>query len=78
MPLFDFACRGCGHVFEDLITNAEAAAPTAVAIACPKCGDTETERQLGRFSVPRSTGAREIPDMPSCGRCGENRPPCGN
>jgi putative FmdB family regulatory protein len=46
MPLFDFRCRGCGHVFEALVRPQDAAAPH-----CPSCQSADLERQLATFAV---------------------------
>jgi putative FmdB family regulatory protein len=73
MPLYDYRCRSCDHVFETLVPANKAAA-AATVLACPECG-AEADRQLGTFSV--KTGGRSQPEAePFCGRCGENRPPC--
>ena len=39
MPLFDFSCKKCGHVFEALVRK------TTVP-KCPECGATELEKLL--------------------------------
>jgi putative FmdB family regulatory protein len=50
MPLFDFACKGCGHEFEALVRP-----PSEPA--CPACGSTNLERLLSGFSFSvRSNG----------------------
>jgi putative FmdB family regulatory protein len=46
MPLFDFRCRSCDHVFEALVRPQDAA-PTA----CPACGARELEKLLATFAV---------------------------
>lgn len=45
MPLYEYRCRKCAHVFEVLRPMAEADAP----IACLVCGSEETQRALSRF-----------------------------
>jgi putative FmdB family regulatory protein len=72
MPLYRYRCPSCEHEFEELVSSSEAA--TATAIACPACGESETERQLSTFAVHSGTTREQAP--PFCGRCGENRPPC--
>ena len=37
MPLFDFACRGCGHHFEDLVRSGDTS-------RCPRCESLDLER----------------------------------
>ena len=46
MPLYDFRCRSCGHVFEALVRPPSLAAP-----ACPACGAADPERQISSFAV---------------------------
>jgi putative FmdB family regulatory protein len=76
MPLFEYACRACGHKFEYLTRAGQAP-------ACPSCTSAELEKQLSVFSVsanapspkpfPASTGG-------ACGMCGDPRGPgaCAN
>lgn len=45
MPLFDYACGSCGHVFEALVLRGNA--PTA----CPACGGTTLEKLLSLPNV---------------------------
>src|SRR5437016_14531409 len=44
MPLFEFACRECGHRFEYLTRHGQT--PT-----CPQCDATNLEKQLSVFAV---------------------------
>ena len=46
MPLFDFRCRSCDHVFEALVR-----AQTPPPAACPSCGKGDLERLLASFAV---------------------------
>ncbi|MDE7241946.1 zinc ribbon domain-containing protein [Desulfovibrio sp.] len=73
MPMFEFCCRACGEVFEELLRAGDTAAP-----ACPKCGAAETERRLS-VPAPLKTGAFPFKPGPvrplgtggpSCGTCG--------
>lgn len=45
MPLYEFACRGCGEQFEALVRTGERPA------ACPMCGSADFERLLSSFGV---------------------------
>ena len=40
MPLFDFVCEACNHVWEDMHRSGE---PIPV---CPSCGSAQTEKRL--------------------------------
>jgi putative FmdB family regulatory protein len=45
MPLYEFRCQKCGTEFEHIVfTNDKG------PVACPKCGETRTERLLSVFS----------------------------
>ena len=73
MPMFEFCCRACGEVFEELLRAGDTATPV-----CPKCGAAETERCLS-VPAPLKTGAFPYKPGPvrplgtggpSCGTCG--------
>jgi putative FmdB family regulatory protein len=74
MPLFEYACRGCGHHFEFL--TREGRSPS-----CPRCASAELEKQLSVFAVSSSgTGAasptgRAGITAGACGMCGDPRGP---
>ena len=44
MPLFDFACRQCGHRFEALVRP-------GYDPACPSCESADLEKQPSMFAV---------------------------
>ncbi len=48
MPLFEFTCGKCGHVFEELLSLAEL---EAGEVACPACRSTEVRRGLSTFAT---------------------------
>lgn len=50
MPMFEFYCCKCGHVFEELCKLDEA---TPI---CPACGSSETRKEVSMPS-PLKTGA---------------------
>lgn len=79
MPLFEFSCRACGKIFEELLLRDETAPP-----ACPHCGAKETEKNISAPS-PLKTGAFPFKPGPvrplgkggpSCGSCGGNAGGC--
>ena len=45
MPLFDYACKLCGHRFEFLVRSG------GEPPACPECKSPEVEKQLSMFKV---------------------------
>ncbi|HUU14244.1 MAG TPA: zinc ribbon domain-containing protein [Terriglobia bacterium] len=46
MPIFEYACRKCGKVFEKLIMKQGHGPHT-----CPRCGSKKVERQFSTFST---------------------------
>lgn len=45
MPIFEYACKGCGKEFEALVL------PTTGAPACPACQSTELEKLISRPAI---------------------------
>jgi putative FmdB family regulatory protein len=69
MPLFEYACRGCGQRFEFLAR--EGRAPR-----CPSCDGVDLEKQLSVFAVAaNSTASFDSPAVGPCGTCGDPRGP---
>jgi putative FmdB family regulatory protein len=65
MPLFEYRCADCGHLFE-FLTRSE------TTPACPKCASQSLEKQLSVFAVGATSGGRSAnvaPDSP-CASCG--------
>jgi putative FmdB family regulatory protein len=52
MPLYDFRCRSCEHVFEALVR------PNSPATACPECNGSDLERLLASFAVSSAERTR--------------------
>jgi putative FmdB family regulatory protein len=51
VPIFEYACRGCGHQFEALVRS------TSAAPACPECKSSDLERLLS-LPVVKSDNTR--------------------
>ena len=71
MPLYEYACRDCGHRFEYL-TRAGSTP------SCPACASAALEKQLSVFAVSAgaNAGAIERAAAPGpCGSCGDPRGP---
>ncbi|WP_027367478.1 FmdB family zinc ribbon protein [Desulfocurvibacter africanus] len=62
MPLFDFHCGRCGHVFEDI-------AKADDMPACPKCGNA-ANRQLAAPSSLTGKARSALPGPTGHGCCG--------
>ena len=44
MPIYEYRCRGCDKVFEELVQTA------GESVACPACAGSDVERLLSVFS----------------------------
>ena len=66
MPLYEYACRACGHHFEFLTRAGRTA-------SCPTCASVELEKQLSVFATGKSGGATFGGDTAAeaCGTCGD-------
>jgi putative FmdB family regulatory protein len=71
MPIYEYACKSCGHAFEELIRGDERP-------ACPSCGQAGVERQM---SVPaahsKGPGPSACPARDACGMAGSCGHGCG-
>ncbi|MDQ7831647.1 MAG: zinc ribbon domain-containing protein [Desulfovibrionaceae bacterium] len=67
MPLYDYVCPACGHVFEELVSvrGGEAASPP-----CPSCGQAATERQPAAVSSLTGRERTALPGFTDHGCCG--------
>jgi len=48
MPIFEYECRKCGRLFEELLMSA------AQEVLCPSCGSADIEKLISR--VAKSCG----------------------
>ena len=62
MPIYEYACNGCGHEFETLVRSG--AVPD-----CPTCRSTDLSKKLSVFATASST-ADAAPAAGPCGSCG--------
>ena len=66
MPIFEYACRACGHEFETLVRAADTP-------SCERCASPELEKKLSVFAA-QSNGGTAGGDAPAaagpCGTCG--------
>jgi putative FmdB family regulatory protein len=71
MPIYEYACNGCGRRFEHLVRSSETA-------TCPECNGGDLRRLLSTFAVTAGDGGGRAPraELPAgCGRCGDPRGP---
>jgi len=65
MPIYEFKCLDCGHVFEFLKLKKE---DEKHEMKCPKCKSSEIERVLSTVSVITSGGGGKAKQtVKSCG-----------
>ena len=57
MPIYEYACPGCGARFEKLVRR------FGEAVSCPTCARADVERQLSVFAVATAT----TPPFAGCG-----------
>ena len=72
MPIFEYACRACGHQFEYLTRGSQTP-------SCPTCSAVDLQKLQSTFAVSAnggSTSPREAPQAAGgCGMCGDPRGP---
>jgi putative FmdB family regulatory protein len=49
MPIFEYSCDACGHLFEKIILSPNA--PDVLSVACPGCGSAGVTRRLSTFAA---------------------------
>ena len=60
MPIFEYACRACGHEFETLVRSSDTP-------SCASCGSPELDKKLSVFAAQKA----EAPVAAGpCGACG--------
>ncbi len=52
MPLYEFRCKRCGHVFEELVFRKDEIAD----LVCPSCEAPRVEQLLSTFSAGSASG----------------------
>jgi putative FmdB family regulatory protein len=72
MPIYEYACRGCGEEFETLVR-------TGTVPECPTCHSTELEKRLSVFATAGANAEAEPAMAGACGSCGHPGGPgaCG-
>jgi putative FmdB family regulatory protein len=74
MPIYEYACNGCGSRFEKLVRR------FAEEVSCPACASQAVDKQLSVFAVGASGSSAKAPaacEAPACGAgaCGSGA--CG-
>ena len=63
MPIFEYACRSCGHEFETLVRASETP-------SCASCSSTDLDKKLSVFAAQKSEGPGTALAAGPCGSCG--------
>ena len=62
MPIYEYACNGCGHEFEALVRS-------STVPECPQCHTTDLSKLLSVIAKPaEGSDAMRMPAHP-CGSC---------
>ena len=62
MPIFEYACQGCGNAFELLVRS-------DTVPECPQCHSHQLDKQLSVFATA-AAGAEPAMAAGPCGTCG--------
>jgi putative FmdB family regulatory protein len=62
MPIYEYACRKCGHEFETLVRSGSVP-------ECPSCHATELAKKLSVFATGNSAGESALAAPGPCGSC---------
>ena len=68
MPMFDYLCKNCDEVFEELIFTS---ATPDEEIKCPKCGENKSERLLSAPMISTSASSNSMVSSVNSG-CGNS------
>jgi putative FmdB family regulatory protein len=68
MPVYEYACKKCGHEFEELVFGDEKP-------VCPKCKAGAPEKKFSVFGTQGESSGESESLPPGCGRCGDPRGP---
>ena len=70
MPIYEYACKKCGHEFETLVRS-------GTAPDCPGCHSLDLEKKLSVFATAGSTAERSPLAASPCGSCMHSGGPGG-
>ena len=63
MPIYEFRCKSCGHVFEELLIRST----DKDELECPKCGTPKIDQLMSSFACGK---ASHSPSSGGGGGCG--------
>lgn len=67
MPLFEYACKDCGHEFEKIVATRRA------RVVCENCHSRRIEKKLSVFAVAGGSEAETFAEG-GCDTCGADKP----
>lgn len=67
MPIFEFRCVECGHVFEMLFKSSD----KEVELVCPECSSGTLERVISKTSYVMGSGSEGKKAQVSTKTCGQ-------
>lgn len=71
MPIYEFHCHVCGHLYSELVK-------VGAAADCPECGATEPARRLSGFVAPRKPPVQAVVELEGGGGSPAPRSEAGN
>lgn len=66
MPIYEFKCRACGEIFEELVLGKQVKPP------CPACGADASDKILSAVSSAGGVASVRTPGPNDHGCCGSN------
>ena len=67
MPIFEFRCKNCNHVYEEFMFSSETSIDE---LKCPSCGESGPEKLMSAFCSSGNSSSSYSPPVSSCGRSG--------
>ncbi|TFH00314.1 MAG: zinc ribbon domain-containing protein [Calditrichales bacterium] len=67
MPIFEFKCNECQHIFEELVFTSN---PDPKSMICPECGKKNANKLVSAFSSAGGGGLSMSRGASSCGSSG--------
>jgi len=71
MPIYEYACQGCNHRFEELVSSSG-----GTLVACPECSSQEVEKLFSTFAAHGIGG--DMPRPAGGGGCCGGSCGCGH
>jgi len=67
MPVFDYECKHCGRIYEELVTSSST--PDS-DIECPECGEHQSVRRMSAPSISTGGSVSSFSGGAGCGSGG--------